>query len=559
MYRLTTTLGASLTLCGLAQAQDQIHHLTDPQLQARFGGSVCALGDLDGDGSTDFAVGDPGTDLVPGGVVVYSGVDAGESYRLASATAVNGFGMAIASVDDLDGDNVPDIAISAPGGPLSAAPNATIEFFSGATGTPLPLTITGDKLSFFGASLEAIPDIDGDGKTDLAVGCPSDSTAGVEAGCVRVFSTNTGTQLYQVDGLGAGQALGMALAYVGDIDNDSVGELLAGAPAGEYVLAITSSIGNYTVINPPGPARDFGRSLAGLGDLDNDGVNEYAIGAPSDLAGPFQAGNVRVYSGQTGSILYTLMGDFTGDAYGTSVCNAGDVDRDGVNDIAVGATLENSGSFFPAGLVRVSSGVDGSYIYSAIGSGAGSSFGFSVTDLGDVNGDTRRDLLVGAPGADEAFVISRGRSQGTPFCFGDGSGATCPCANFGASDEGCASSVGHGASLLALGSEFVSDDYLVLMATGARPNMPGLFLQGASQIELPFKDGLLCMGNPTERLEVVFTDADGTALSTSSIVTEGNVSAGDTRFYQYWFRDTGGISPCGTGSNFTHGIELDWI
>lgn len=559
MFRPTITLSAGLALSCLAQAQDRVYQLSDPLLADFYGSSVCALGDVDGDGATDFAVGDFGAPGTTGGVVVYSGVDAGELYRLASATSVTGFGAAIATLDDLDGDGIPDLAVSAPAGSLSVAPNATIEFFSGASGVALPLVITGDKNAGFGAGLTVIPDVDGDGKRDLAVGCPADSTAGLEAGAVRVFSTNTGAQLYQVLGNNPGDLLGIALAHVGDLNNDGTEEFLAGASGGEYVMAISYNLGLPWTISPPGPARDFGRSVASLGDLDGDGVTDFAIGAPADLAGPFQAGTVRVYSGLSGSVLYTLLGDFDGDRFGTSVCSAGDVNQDGVPDVAVGATLEYSSSFFPAGLARISSGVDGSYIYSAIGSGTGSLFGACLVDLGDVDGDSRRDLLVGSPGHNEAVVISRGRSVGTPFCFGDGSGASCPCANFGASDEGCASSSGHGASLLALGSDFVSDDFLVLMAVNARPGMPGLFLQGASQIETPFKDGLLCMGNPTERLQVVFTDANGTAISTASIVTEGNVSAGDTRFYQYWFRDSGGVSPCGTGSNFTSAVELDWF
>ncbi|MCB9903883.1 MAG: FG-GAP repeat protein [Planctomycetes bacterium] len=559
MFRPTTTLGACLALGGLVQAQDQLHHLSDPLLNEAFGSSVCALGDVDGDGATDFAVGDYGSPAGTGGVVAYSGVDAGELYRLASATSVSGFGFAMASVDDLDGDGVPDLAVSAPAGALSIAPNATIDFFSGATGAPLPLVITGDKNAAFGSSLVSIPDVDGDGLRDLAVGCPADSSSAVEAGAVRVFSTNTGAELYHVYGNNPSDLLGKSLAMVGDLNNDGVDEYLAGAPGGEYAMAIPYNLGLPWTISPGVPARDFGFAVAGLGDLDNDGVADYAIGAPADAAGPFQAGNVRVYSGQTSTVLYTLLGDFDGDRFGTSVCNAGDVNNDGVDDVAVGATLEYSGSFFPAGLARISSGVDGSYIYSAIGGGTGALFGACLADLGDVDGDTRRDLLVGSPGRDEAFVISRGRSVGTAFCFGDGSGAACPCANFGASGEGCASSMGYGSSLLALGSDFVSDDFLVLMAISARPNMPGLFLQGASQIETPFKDGLLCMGNPTERLQVVFTDAEGTAISTASIVTEGNVTAGDTRYYQYWFRDAGGVSPCGTGSNFSSAVEINWF
>lgn len=157
----------------------------------------------------------------------------------------------------------------------------------------------------------------------------------------------------------------------------------------------------------------------------------------------------------------------------------------------------------------------------------------------------------------EAF--GAGQDPSTPFCFGDGSGTACPCANHSAAGagEGCANSSGSGARLSATGSPFVADDNVVLHVEGARDSQPGVFVQGRTQIETPFRDGLLCMGNPTERLQVVFTDAAGDADSTVSLVTAGAIAPGDTVHYQLWYRDPV-LSPCGTGSNLSSGGSLSW-
>jgi plastocyanin len=149
---------------------------------------------------------------------------------------------------------------------------------------------------------------------------------------------------------------------------------------------------------------------------------------------------------------------------------------------------------------------------------------------------------------------------GTPTCFGDGSLIDCACSNNSAvgAGEGCLNSSGVGARLSASGSASVAADDLVLSVDQARAGQPGLFLQGTVEIAVPFKDGLLCVGSPTERLEVVFLDAAGAGKSAQSVVTTGAVAAGQTRTYQFWFRDGGGLSVCGAGSNFSNALNIVW-
>ena len=90
--------------------------------------------------------------------------------------------------------------------------------------------------------------------------------------------------------------------------------------------------------------------------------------------------------------LFTFDGDSAGDEFGSSVSGAGDVNGDGRPDLIVGArrVLNSRGS------ARVLSGLDGTTLYTFDGDSADDFFGVSVSGAGDVNGDGLADLIVGA-------------------------------------------------------------------------------------------------------------------------------------------------------------------
>lgn len=176
-----------------------------------------------------------------------------------------------------------------------------------------------------------------------------------------------------------------------------------------------------------------------------------------------------------------------------------------------------------------------------------------VADTG-VGGAPLTDI--GALEAQQAFPV-------TAYCFGDGSGTACPCSNAGAAGNGCANSAfGGGSNLSATGIGSVSADSLTLHATMSSPGRPGIFFQGELQqgggAGSVFGDGLRCAGGPVVRLELIFADAMGNANSTLPVGATGGVSAGNTRRYQWWYRDAIWGS-CDGAFNVSNGIELVWI
>lgn len=144
-------------------------------------------------------------------------------------------------------------------------------------------------------------------------------------------------------------------------------------------------------------------------------------------------------------------------------------------------------------------------------------------------------------------------------CVGDGTVPGCPCGNYSATGakEGCRNSLGHGARLEYRGSPLLSANNLSLRVSGARPHQSALLLHGLTPVTIPFKDGILCLGNPTMRIEYMQTDAAGIARSTVSLGAASGATPGARIGYQVWYRDPGG-STCSSGSNFTSAVLVYW-
>jgi hypothetical protein len=167
-------------------------------------------------------------------------------------------------------------------------------------------------------------------------------------------------------------------------------------------------------------ADSAGVSVHAAGDMDADGYDDLLVGAYGADAGGLSAGAAYVILGPvTGRVDLSLadaklVGESAADYAGISVTGAEDVNRDGFDDVLVGAW--GRGSFTGAAYVLFGP-VAGTIDLSAAdakftGEDWEDAAGWSVALLGDIDGDGTSDICIGAYGADggtgAAYVITTG-------------------------------------------------------------------------------------------------------------------------------------------------------
>ena len=176
------------------------------------------------------------------------------------------------------------------------------------------------------------------------------------------------------------------------------------------------------------------------------------------------------------------------------------------------------------------------------------------------------NLLVTSDGASGCVVTVIGSY--VPFCPGDpGSATPCPCGNDNdgsVPSSGCANGLFQsGARLSGTGSASLSADTLVLAASALAPSQSGLYFQADNDLSpgIPWGDGLRCAGGSLIRLGVRFSDAAGSSdtsgFAQSISAKTGNITPGETKYYQCWYRDPL-FSSCLTGFNLSNGLAVTW-
>jgi hypothetical protein len=156
-----------------------------------------------------------------------------------------------------------------------------------------------------------------------------------------------------------------------------------------------------------------------------------------------------------------------------------------------------------------------------------------------------------------AMALVRASEPGNAYCFGVG----CPCGNDDPT-AGCINSTGVGGLLTVDGSTSVAADDMVFTGMQLPPTSVCLLVMGTQAVQIPFHNGLRCIGGDIQRLQqhqnsnqvgtVAFEDVVARYLLQGVVIQPG-----DHRYFQIWHRDTpAGATPCGAASNLTNGYEL---
>lgn len=458
--------------------------------------SVSAAGDVNNDGIDDLIIGaraaDPNDNVESGeSYVVFgsSGVGSAGNIELSSLDGSNGFilngvntsdlsGSSVSAGGDINGDGVDDLIIGAPfadpNGQSGAGESYVVFGGSGVGGSGVVelsslngsngFLINGvDSNDNSGLTLSSAGDVNDDGADDLIISALSaDPSGNVDAGESYVvfggsqvgvgggiqLSDLDGSNGFVINGLDAGDRLGVSVSLAGDINGDNVDDLIIGASRNDannivdagasYVLfggAIIGSTGavdlsvldgnNGFVVNGVDTNDFSGISVSSAGDVNGDGVGDLLIGASgAGVDNLNSVGNSYVVFGAVGvgssGILelssldgsngFLVNGVDSGDMSGGSVSEAGDINNDGFFDFIIGASAADpggrsragksyvvlgSGDIGFSGTVNLSS-LDGSSGFVLNGIDANDFSGRSVSDAGDINGDGIGDLIIGA-------------------------------------------------------------------------------------------------------------------------------------------------------------------
>jgi hypothetical protein len=381
---------ASTLFLPCLRAQEVLQNWTAPATDF-FGASVDSAGDVNQDGVEDVIVGAPETGVIfdfSGYATVFCGANGNQLYHFDSTTIVEAFGTAVAGVGDVDGDQVDDVAVGAPGGDVESY----VCIYSGADGSQIHRiarpVLPGGVRDTFGFSLAGVGDLDQDGYDDFIVGATEIHQPlqfpEPKNGYAQVFSGVDAQVLFTFDGDADGDSFGHDVDGAGDTDGDGIGDLLVCSQNAGYARLFSGADGS--LLHEWSLGANCASAVAGVDDVNADGYDDCLVGCLSDDTVANDAGAARVYCGLSGSEILTLFGTEASERFGVGAGSAGDLNGDGSSDFWVGAQplFAPSSSY-----LSVFSGSSGKQLYRHEGTWS------SAAAAGDNNGDGLGDFLIG--------------------------------------------------------------------------------------------------------------------------------------------------------------------
>ena len=240
--------------------------------------------------------------------------------------------------------------------------------------------------------------------------------------------TSAQTLVRSVNGPVASAQYGKACIRIPDQNADGLADLLVGAPgynggrgaiycvSGQYLASGSGALTLWSVAPSVNAGDQFGYALADLGDVTGDGVGDFLVGQPGyDHTSALDSGAVRLVDGSTHLVLSLIHDDTPAIAFGSSMAVCGDIDNDGRNEVVVGAP--GPSQFFTQVFVlwgyqlQVSQQNNGVLLMLANPAiqGSGYGFGASLASGFDLDGDGRQEIAIGVPGWDGPGATDGGR------------------------------------------------------------------------------------------------------------------------------------------------------